>query len=80
MIDCEKAKDICNKSQYKEASLWERTLLSYHLLVCKYCKVFSSKNKELTLLCNDSELKSSLDKETKTEMKKKIQEKTEVLK
>lgn len=71
MISCEKAAIVCNKTQYNEATLWERLNLKFHLLVCKVCSKFSRKNAQLTLLCEKSKL-YSLSEEDKLQMKRKL--------
>ncbi len=73
MISCEEAAHICTKKQYKEASWSERFQLILHLVICKTCKVFSSKNTKLTTLCEQAQLHSLSQKE-KQEMKRKLQE------
>ncbi|WP_452228622.1 MULTISPECIES: hypothetical protein [unclassified Lacinutrix] len=45
---CEKANHVCDKSQYKEASLLEKMKLTLHLAFCKACRKYSSNNKKLT--------------------------------
>ena len=73
-MKCDKAKLVCDKSQYKESSLWERFKLSLHLFHCKECKNYSCTNKKLTQLLkkvkifllsqNDKEqLKQKLDRQ-----------------
>ena len=49
--------NICNKSQYKEASTRERFRLWLHLLYCRSCARFSLKNRKLTELCDQASLK-----------------------
>lgn len=71
MISCEKAAIICNKKQYKEATLGERFNLWLHLLICKVCSKFQKKNKQLTSLCDKAELKV-LSTEEKTKMKEQL--------
>jgi len=65
MINCEQASTICNKKQYKEATLLEQIKLSFHLVFCKACSSFSKKNSKLTVLCDkaDLHLLSERDKE-----------------
>ena len=72
MISCEEATDICNKSQYNEASLLDIAKLKLHNLICKVCRQFSSKNTKLTKLCRDSEL-YALSEQEKEGMKAKLQ-------
>ena len=73
MISCEEAAHICNRKQYKEASLKERIQLFIHILICKTCASFSRKNTKLTHLCDKAKLQS-LSSEDKERMKKHIQE------
>ena len=43
-ISCDKATAICDKSQYGEATFWERLKLSLHLVLCKRCGLYSKQN------------------------------------
>lgn len=43
-LSCDEATTICDKNQYKEASLFEKLKLSLHLLVCKKCGRYSKQN------------------------------------
>lgn len=47
-INCDEATAICDKSQYGEASLLDRMKLSYHLLLCRFCKSYSKQNNLMT--------------------------------
>lgn len=71
IISCEKAINICNKSQYKEAPLWDRILLGMHKLICKMCKSHTSKNTKFTSLCNKANL-NALTEEEKNKIKNKL--------
>jgi len=51
-INCDEATAICNKNQYKEASLWEKVKLGIHLFICKTCGQYSKQNTTLTKACN----------------------------
>ena len=53
---CEKATHTCDKTQYKEASLWEKLKLNIHLIYCKACRKYSSNNVKLTKLMHKSEV------------------------
>jgi len=75
MISCEEAAIICHKTQYKEATFWERLNLKFHLMICKVCPQFSRKNAKLTHLCEKSRL-YSLSEEEKLRMKQELQKKT----
>lgn len=47
-ITCDEATTICDKSQYKEASIFEKLQLSWHLFMCKICGMYVQQNKTLT--------------------------------
>ncbi len=68
MISCEKAAKICDKAQYKEATVWDKIKLKFHLLMCKTCAKHSEENTKLTSLCNQARLKV-LSEEDKEKMK-----------
>ncbi|WP_316930775.1 hypothetical protein [Maribacter forsetii] len=65
MISCEKAAVICNKTQYEEASNWDKIKLKFHLLMCKTCAKHSKDNTKLTSLCNQARLAVLTDDEKK---------------
>nr|WP_273569070.1 hypothetical protein [Maribacter sp. Hal144] len=71
MISCEKAALICNKTQYREATFMEKMKLRLHLFMCKACAGFSSKNAQLTTLCEKAHLKGLSEKE-KLKMKQEL--------
>lgn len=73
MISCEEASRICNKSQYREASLYEKIKLKFHILYCASCARFSKKNKKLTSLCDKADL-HCLTEQEKTNLKKNIKD------
>ncbi len=69
MINCDEATAICDKNQYGEASLSEKVRLTFHLLVCKYCKSYSKQNNLMSQIfgrhlrpCDGSEKLSAEDK------------------
>lgn len=47
-ISCEEAHHICDKSQYGEATLWEKIKLNIRLSWCKISQAYTKKNKALT--------------------------------
>ena len=57
MISCDKAAVICSKTQYREAGFRERFQLWTHLLICKSCASFSRKNRQLSDLCEQADIK-----------------------
>ena len=52
-LSCDEATLICDKKQYKEASLWEKIRLTVHLAYCKACRKYSAKNNKLTKIIKD---------------------------
>ncbi|MCD2260462.1 glycine dehydrogenase [Psychroserpens luteolus] len=50
IIPCEEANHVCDKTQYKEATLWEKIKLNIHLLYCKACRKYTKNNTKLTKL------------------------------
>ena len=47
-ISCDEATKICDKSQYKEASFFDKIKLSFHLFLCKKCGKYSHQNNVMT--------------------------------
>ncbi len=73
-ISLEKAKEICTKSQYGEASWWELVQLNVYLFFSKECADFSAKNTKLTSLCEQANLQT-LPESDKEEMKEALKKK-----
>ena len=69
MIPCDEANHVCDKTQYKDASLWEMVKLNLHLLYCKACREYTKNNTKLTKKIKESKV-VCLDKRTKENMKK----------
>jgi hypothetical protein len=44
-LTCDEASAICDKSQYNEASFWEKIKLRVHLFLCKKCGLYAKQNK-----------------------------------
>ncbi len=57
-IPCEDAYHICDKSQYKEACLWEKLKLKLHLLYCRACRKYSVRNQKLSKLVERSNIRT----------------------
>ncbi|MFD0862729.1 hypothetical protein ACFQ1M_10985 [Sungkyunkwania multivorans] len=72
-ISCDEAKQICDKSQYGEATVWEKVKLNIRLSWCKITRAYSRRNAKLTQLVNKAHL-DSLEPECKDRMRKKLQE------
>ncbi|AXT19177.1 hypothetical protein D7030_13860 [Flavobacteriaceae bacterium AU392] len=57
-LECSNANHICDKNQYREASLWEKIILSLHLLHCKACRAYTKKNNALTKLTKNPKVET----------------------
>ncbi|WP_223032928.1 hypothetical protein [Hanstruepera marina] len=55
-ISCEEAKHICDKSQYNEATLWEKIELNIRYTWCKFTRAYVKKNKQLTSMVKKSKV------------------------
>ncbi len=55
-ISIEEAEHICDKSQYGEATLWERFKLNLRLCWCKIARAYSKRNKSLTKTIKSSKV------------------------
>jgi len=73
-ISREKAKEICTKSQYGEASRWEIVQLKIYLFFSKELAQFSAKNTKLSSLCEHANLQG-LSEQDKLKMKEQLQNK-----
>ena len=65
-ISCDEANHTCDKTQYKEASLWEKIKLNIHLMYCSACRKYTKNNTVLTKLMKNKsvEVMPSADKES----------------
>ena len=72
-ITCTEAASICNKAEYKEASLVEKLKLQIHLFFCRTCKEYNRRNQKLSLLLQKAKLKACSSEE-KAAFKKRMQE------
>ncbi len=50
IIPCDEANHVCDKTQYKEATLWEKVKLNIHLIYCSACRKYTKNNTKLTKL------------------------------
>ena len=65
-IPCEEANHVCDKSQYKEATLWEKIKLNIHLIYCRACRKYTAKNTKLTKLMSNKPV--TMDSSSKEEL------------
>lgn len=55
-ISCDEAKHICDKSQYDEASFWEKIELNIRYSWCKFTRAYVKQNKQLTFMVKESKI------------------------
>lgn len=71
-ISCEEAHHICDKSQYGEATLWERFKLSIRLSWCQVTRAYTKRNRKLTKTMKETEI-TCLDSKNKEALKSAFQ-------
>lgn len=71
-ITCEEAKHICDKSQYGEATLWEKIKLNIRLSWCKITRAYTKRNSVLTKTIKSSKVECLKHKEQQ-ELRKKFE-------
>lgn len=64
-ISCEEAQHICDKSQYGEATTWERIKLGIRLSWCKVSQAYTKRNKNLTKAIEKSKIEYLKEEEKK---------------
>lgn len=73
MIPCNEANHVCDKTQYKDATLWEKIKLNIHLLYCRACRGYTKNNTKLTKAITKSNV-TCLDHASKENMKECLDE------
>tara|TARA_R110002124_G_scaffold144238_4_gene309233 strand:+ start:931 stop:1191 length:261 start_codon:yes stop_codon:yes gene_type:complete len=78
IISCDEATTICDKSQYGEATFFEKIKLNFHFLICKVCGLYSKQNAKMTnvykMKANDCKKENRcLSTEEKEHLKKELQ-------
>ncbi|MBT8270622.1 MAG: hypothetical protein HKO90_05535 [Flavobacteriaceae bacterium] len=63
MISCEEANINCDKSQYREASFWEKFKLNIHLIYCRACRRYTAGNSRLSKLMQKDDVDCLNEKE-----------------
>jgi len=71
-ITCEEAKHICDKSQYGEATLWEKLKLNIRLSWCKITRAYTKRNRTLTKTMKSSNV-DCLKQSEQQELKEKFE-------
>lgn len=68
-IPCTEANHVCDKTQYKESSFWEKMKLNIHLIYCRACRHYTKNNRKLSVLIKKSKV-TCMDKKDKINLKK----------
>lgn len=71
-ISCEEAKHICDKTQYGEATAWERVKLGLRLAWCNITRAYSKKNSKLTKAIKNANVRC-LNKEEQKKIKQQFE-------
>ena len=72
VIPCDEANHVCDKTQYKEATLWEKIKLNIHLIYCRACRKYTKNNTKLTNKIKESKVEC-MDKKCKESMQKEFE-------
>jgi hypothetical protein len=73
-INCDQAKHICDKSQYRESSWWDRLRLNFRYAYCNITRSYVKRNKKLSKLIKNGDFDFMEDK-CKAELKIKFEKK-----
>ncbi|WP_445737751.1 hypothetical protein [Mariniflexile sp.] len=68
VIPCDEANHVCDKTQYKNATLWEKIKLNIHLIYCRACREYTKNNTKLTKTIKKAHIEC-LDKNYKEKMR-----------
>ena len=71
VIPCDEANHVCDKTQYKEATLWEKIKLNIHLIYCRACRKYTKNNTKLTKKMSESKV-VCLDKASKEALRENL--------
>lgn len=69
-ITCDEATTICDKSQYNEASFFEKVQLNWHLFKCEFCSLYVKQNRKMTDLFNLKSAECREDKKCLSKLEK----------
>lgn len=64
-LSCEEANHTCNKTQYNDATLWEKIKLTLHLAFCSACRKYTKHNAKLTKLFKQKPIKLDASEKSK---------------
>ncbi|WP_290702134.1 glycine dehydrogenase [Lacinutrix sp.] len=56
-LSCDEANHTCDKTQYNDATIWEKIKLTFHLAFCGACRKYTQNNNKLTKLVVEKPIK-----------------------
>lgn len=65
-LSCNDANHTCDKTQYNDASLWEKIKLNFHLIYCRACRKYTKNNGKLTKIMKNDNLEYLKNSEKET--------------
>lgn len=65
-LSCNEANHTCDKTQYNDASLWEKIKLNFHLIYCRACRKYTKNNGKLTKVMKNDNLEYLKNSEKET--------------
>lgn len=72
-LKCDEAVHVCDKSQYNEASFFEKLKLKMHIIICALCRGHAERNTKLSETIKSANIKT-LHPEEKQILKTRIQQ------
>ncbi len=57
-LKCHEAASVCDRTQYCEASFFDKLSLKLHLVLCKLCRSYAKRNKKLTKTLDAANIKT----------------------
>ncbi len=73
-ITCKEATEICDRSQYKEASFLDIIRLKLHIAICKICAAYSKQNSMLSRIVKSSKICQNPNFQLNDDLKEKMKE------
>jgi len=68
-LSCDQANHVCDKNQYKEATLWEKIKLNIHLIYCRACRGYTKRNMKLSKVLKNNAKVAHIGADAKEQMK-----------
>ena len=72
-INCDEAKNICDKSQYNESTWWDRFRLNIRYIYCNITRAYVKRNQKLSELVTDKKV-TCMESKSKADLKIKFEQ------